>query len=71
MCHMIRAMKGLFVLTVTLAVALALSACRESEMGRPISLQKGTYQGKTGAPLDEATRRALRQRIAGQSYSGI
>jgi hypothetical protein len=70
MRHMIRPAKGLLVLAAVTAAALVLSACRESEMGRPISFEKGTYAGKPGPVLDEATRKALRERTAGQNYSG-
>jgi len=68
---MFRPPKGLAVLGLTLAVALSLSACREGEMGRPLSHDKGTYQGKADTPLDEATLKALRQRTTGQGHSGI
>jgi len=68
---MSRPLKALAVCGLALAVAATLSACRESEMGRPLSFQKGTYQGKHGTPLDETTLKALRQRTAGQGLSGI
>jgi hypothetical protein len=68
---MFRPLKGLGVIGLTLAVALSLSACRESELGRPLSHDKGTYQGKADTPLDEATLKALRQRTTGQGHSGI
>ena len=66
-----RPLKGLFVLTLTLATAAALSACREAEMERPISLEKGTYQGKPDQSLDAATLKALRARTAGQGLSTL
>ena len=66
-----RSLKGLYVLSLALTAALALSGCREAEMGRPISLEKGTYQGKPDQPLDAATVKALRQRTAGQGLSTL
>lgn len=65
-----RPLKGLSVLALALVAAAGLSACRESEMGRPISLEKGNYQGPRSQPLSQATLKALRERTAGQSYSG-
>ena len=40
-------------------------------MGRPISLEKGTYQGKPDTPLSAATVKALRARTAGQGLSTL
>ncbi len=71
MRHMIRPLKGLFVLSLTVTAAVALSACRETETGRPISLQKGTYQGKADTPLSPETLKVLRQRTAGQGLSTL
>jgi len=65
-----RPLKGLSVLALALVAAASLSACRESELGRPISLEKGTYQGPRDQPLSQATLKALRERTAGQNYSG-
>lgn len=41
---------------------LPLLGCRESEQGRPLSLEKGVYQGKTGTVLDRKTIDALERR---------
>jgi hypothetical protein len=59
---------------LALAAALAvlgLAACREGEVGRPLSLEKGTYKGAPDTPLDAATVEALRARTAGQRHSGL
>lgn len=65
-----RPLKRLPVLALALVAAAGLSACRESEMGRPISLEKGAYQGPRSQPLSQATLKALRERTAGQNYAG-
>jgi len=64
-----RPLKGLSLLVLTLVAAAGLSACREDEMGRPLSLEKGTYQGPKDQALSQDTLKALRQRTAGQNYS--
>ncbi len=68
---MIRPLKGLLVVSLTLAAAVALSACREAETNRPISLEKGTYQGTPDTPLSAATVKALRARTAEQGLSTL
>ena len=50
------------VLCCMLAVPLALAGCRESEQGRVLLFEKGTYLGKPDTQLSEETRQALRGR---------
>lgn len=50
-----------------LGVAL-LQGCREEEQGRPLTYQKGTYQGQADQPLDATQVDALRQRAAAQKF---
>jgi hypothetical protein len=69
MCSKFSRSKGLVGLGLAIAVAAGLSACRESEVGRPLTYEKGTYQGQPDTPLDEETRRALDARMAGQRFS--
>ncbi len=45
-----------------LVVALALPGCRESEQGRVLLFEKGSYLGKPDTAISEEARRALRQR---------
>lgn len=45
-----------------LALAAGLSACRESEQGRPLKLEPGVYTGKKDAKLTEQQVEALRER---------
>lgn len=49
-------------------LVLGLGACRESEQGRPLSLQKGVYQGQKDTPLNEAQLRELQHRGNQQKY---
>ncbi len=50
------------VLYSLLVVALALPGCRESEQGRVLLFEKGSYLGKPDTAISEEARRALRQR---------
>ncbi len=45
-----------------LVVSLALPGCRESEQGRVLLFEKGSYLGKPDTPISTEARRALRQR---------
>lgn len=49
-------------LSLTLILACGLSACRESEQGRPTEFTPGVYKGKPDQKLSEDTRKALRER---------
>ena len=47
-------------------LALTIQACREDEQNRPLTYDKGTYQGPAYEPLSQNQLDALRQRTAGQ-----
>lgn len=47
-------------------LALTIQACREDEQNRPLTYDKGTYQGPAHEPLSQNQLDALRQRTAGQ-----
>ena len=59
--------KGIWLLAA-LAVGLVLTACREDEQHRPLLYEKGTYLGKTEAPLDAQDVERLRLRAGNQKY---
>lgn len=48
---------------------LALAACDESEQGRILRYEKGTYLGKADSELSEEQRDELRQRARRQAGS--
>jgi hypothetical protein len=48
-----------------------LSACDESEQGRIVRLEKGTYLGEPDTPLSEETRQELRMRTRLQAGGSI
>lgn len=58
-----RLMSGL----ILVALAVGVSACRESEQGRPLTYEKGTYQGKQDHPLTDAELAELRERAVLQA----
>ena len=51
--------------------AVFLGACDADEQGRVLNYKKGEYLGPRGAPLDEETLRALRNRAALQGGTTI
>lgn len=54
-------------LAVVLASMLVLNACRESEQGRVLMYQKGTYMGKVDHPLSNNETAMLQSRTALQA----
>lgn len=48
--------------SVLIAAVLGLAACDESEQGRVLRYEKGTYLGKADTPLSEEQVDELRQR---------
>ncbi|MEQ9330787.1 hypothetical protein [Thalassobaculum sp.] len=52
-----------------LVALVALAGCREDEQDRPLSYDKGVYQGKADDALPEGTSDVLRQRAQHQSYN--
>ncbi len=65
-------MRDLFrrIILILAAAGLTLSAsgCREDERGRPLTKQKGVYEGKADEKLDDQQRSDLRLRAAGQKF---
>jgi hypothetical protein len=51
---------------LALASALVVQGCREEEQDRPLTYDKGTYQGQADQKLDQQQVEALRQRAGGQ-----
>lgn len=49
-------------------LATALAACREEEQGRPLSFQKGTYQGPQGQTLTAEAVKATGDRVKRQQF---
>ncbi|MDP2621551.1 MAG: hypothetical protein Q8P46_15505, partial [Hyphomicrobiales bacterium] len=58
---------GLAIIGATI-LALGLGACREGEQGRPLTYQKGVYQGPQDTPLSDAQLEELRHRGSAQKY---
>ncbi len=60
-------------LMLGLAAAMAggLGACREEELDRPLSYEKGKYIGKKGTRLNDEQLRALQQRHRNQAGGGL
>lgn len=59
------------VLHLSLALALAataLIACREEEQGRPLSFDKGVYQGQKGQQVSAATVQQMQNRAKMQQF---
>jgi len=54
-------------LLVVLAGAILLSGCIAEERGHVVKLDKGFYAGPPDTAISDATRLALRSRMAGQS----
>ena len=53
-------------LIAIVGVALLVGSCRESEQGRILFYEKGTYLGKREAPLTDDQAETLRQRATRQ-----
>lgn len=49
-------------------LALATQGCREDEQNRPLTYDKGTYQGQPDQRLSPEQVDTLRQRSAGQKF---
>lgn len=61
------AWRGLAIVGATI-LALGLGACRESEQDRPLSLEKGVYQGQQDTRLSDVQLRELQHRAGEQKY---
>lgn len=53
---------------VMASLAIMMTACRENEQGRPMTKQKGVYEGPADEKLDEAQLENLRTRASGQKF---
>jgi hypothetical protein len=49
-------------------IALTVQSCREDEQDRPLTYDKGTYQGHPDEGLTDEQVETLRQRSAGQKF---
>jgi hypothetical protein len=49
-------------------LTLGLGACREGEQNRPLTYEKGVYQGSQEAPLSDAQLRELQHRGNEQKF---
>ena len=49
-------------------IALVAQGCREDEQNRPLTYDKGTYQGQPDTALSGEQVDLLRQRAAGQKF---
>ena len=55
-------------LVIMVGFATGLSACREDEQGRPMTKQKGVYEGQADEKLAEDRLLDLRSRASGQKF---
>ncbi|HSR71627.1 MAG TPA: hypothetical protein VLL72_04540 [Kiloniellales bacterium] len=61
--------RSLLLLSTMVAAGLLLAACDESEQGRVLMYDKGTYLGQPDNPLTEDEQEALRARTRMQQGS--
>ena len=61
------ASKKLIVLLI-LFLSLSLQACKKEEQGRPLSYNKGVYQGNADNALSGSEVYQLKKRVSGQSW---
>jgi len=59
--------KKLIVLLI-LFLSLSLQACKKEEQGRPLSYNKGIYQGNVDNALSSSEVYQLKKRVSGQSW---
>ena len=59
--------KKLIVLLI-LFLSLSLQACKKEEQGRPLSYNKGVYQGNADNSLSGSEVYQLKKRVSGQSW---
>jgi hypothetical protein len=53
---------------VLAGIALVAQGCREEEQNRPLTYDKGSYQGQPDQTLTDEQVETLRQRSAGQKF---
>ena len=56
------------VTTIILFISLTLHACKKEEQGRPLSYNKGVYQGNADNTLTGSEVYNLKKRVSGQSW---
>lgn len=56
------------ILIAVISCGFGLSACRDDEQGRPLTKQKGIYEGPADEKLDPERLEDLRSRAAGQKF---
>ena len=57
-----------FTIGAVLVAMGAVTGCREEEQHRPLTYDKGTYQGKPDQQLTDAQRQELRSRARSQAF---
>ena len=57
-----------FLTLAIVSLAIGITACREDEQGRPMTKQKGVYEGPVDEKLAEDRLEDLRQRASGQKF---
>lgn len=57
-----------FLTLVMIGLATGIVACREDEQGRPMTKQKGVYEGPVDEKLAIERLEDLRQRASGQKF---
>ncbi len=63
--------RALTAAALTAALGLSVAGCREAELDKTVSIEKGHYSGPRNPPLSEATLDELRQRQKLQSSSSL
>ena len=57
-----------FIVLLILFLSLSLQACKKEEQGRPLSYNKGVYQGNADNSLSGSEVYQLKKRVSGQSW---
>ena len=57
-----------FIVLLILFLSLSLQACKKEEQGRPLSYNKGVYQGNADNALSSSEVYQLKKRVSGQSW---
>lgn len=57
-----------FLVLAIVGLATGITACREDEQGRPMTKQKGVYEGPADEKLAEDRLEGLRLRASGQKF---
>ena len=56
------------IVLLILFLSLSLQACKKEEQGRPLSYNKGVYQGNADNALSSSEVYQLKKRVSGQSW---